>query len=465
MQLNEAANQALARRIDAEGRWNAINHGALLSSTEVVSNPAITGLLTQKAQLEGDLQQERSRHLDNYPTVIAKQQQLAALNQQLQNAAANIRNSLKSNYDAAVRTEKELLDKVDGLKSATLSEQDRSVKFGMLSREVDTNRQVYDGLLQRFKELNASAGISISNVSIVDVAARPLKPSSPDVVKNLLIAVVVSLALAAITVFIKDQFDDSIRIPENVEDKLGIALLGVVPQVQDLVADAMIDPKSPVAEAYNSIRSSLMYSTRDGLPKVILFTSAQPSEGKSTSSIAISRGLARLGKRTLLVDADMRRPSLHRQFDSENAVGLSSLLVSDMPLQQAVVSGDEPDLFVITSGPVPPSPTELLSSGRFEHLLIEAARDYDVVIIDSPPVLGLADAPLMAALVDGVVFIVEADRSRHGSLKVALRRLRSMRPVLLGAVLTKFDPLKGGNRYSAYYGYEYYQYEYVDGKE
>ena len=172
-----------------------------------------------------------------------------------------------------------------------------------------------------------------------------------------------------------------------------------------------------------------------------------------------------MGRKVLLIDADMRRPSLHRQLGIDAERGLSTLLTSHEPLASAVVAGGQPKLSVLVAGPVPPSPTELLSTGRIEEILQEAASQFDVVLVDSPPILGLADAPMLSALVDGVIFVVEADRSRRGALKAALRRLRAMRPVILGAVLTKFDPLKAGNRYSEYYGYNYYQYESGTGKK
>ena len=440
-----------------------MNAGPLLAATAVVGNATVSNLLSQKANVEAELQQERARHLDHYPTVRAKEQQLAALNRQIQAVATNIRNAIKADYQAAAATEQQLLGEVERLKGATLSEQDRNVQYSLLAREVDTNRQVYDGLLQRYKQLNAAAGISLSNISIIDVAEQPQGPSSPDIVKNLLLALVIGVGIAGLTVFIKDQFDDSIRVPEDVETKLGLSLLGVVPRSHEgEPEESLSDPKSPISEAYNSLRGALLYSTSEGLPQVILVTSAQAGEGKTTSSFAIASGFARMGKKVVLFDADLRRPSLHRRVGQDNERGLSTLLTTQDPLESVFIASGQPNLTLISSGPVPPSPTELISSARLEEIIQLAARQFDVVMIDSPPILGLADSPMMAALVDGVIFVVEADRSRRGSLKTALRRLRAMRPMMLGAVLTKFDPLKGSARYSAYYGYEYYQYEHSE---
>ncbi len=459
IQVNAAANVATARRIEAEGELRAVTSASPLSTRQVQTNATVNSLLTEKSKVEASLQEERARHLDDYPTVKAKIQELASLNQQINQAAGNVVRSVRSQYQAALDTERRLANEVVRLKGDTLNEQDNTVQYALLQREADTNRQVYDGLLQRFKELNASSGISLSNISVIDTAEVPVGPSSPNLFKNLMAALVIGIGLAAVTVFFKDQFDDSIRVPEDVESKLQLPLLGVVPRSHsDDPSDALLDPKSPISEAYNSLRGSLLYSTTEGLPHVMLVTSAQPSEGKTTSSIAIAASFARMGRSVLLIDADMRRPSLHRRIGYENERGLSSLLTSHDAISSATLPSGQDGLTFLPSGPIPPSPTELISTPRMEEILQAAAGAYQVVVIDSPPILGLADSPTLSALVDGVIFICEADRSRRGSLKMALRRLRAMRPVLLGAVLTKFDPLKAGNRYSEYYGYEYYQY-------
>ena len=465
-QLNQAANDATARRIEAEGKWRAVSSGSLLTSPVVLSNPTVATLLSQRATVEAELGQDRANHLDDYPSVRARVAQLKAINQQLNAVASDVRNSVRQEYQGALSTEQALSSKVEQLKSQTLSEQDKSVQYNLLAREADTNRQLYDGLLERFKTLNAMAGISLSNISIIDNAEVPKAPSSPNLIKNLLLGLLFGLALAALLVFVRDQFDDAIRVPEDIEDKLGLPLLGVVPRSGDETPeDALADPKSPISESYNSLRSSLLYSTPQGLPQIMLVTSAQASEGKTTTSMAIAAGFARMGRRVLLIDADMRRPSLQNRMKIKNDRGLSTLLTSTEPLEQATQGSSQANLTLLAAGPIPPSPTELLSTARMEELLQSAARLFDVVVVDSPPILGLADAPLMAALSDGVIVVVEADRSRRGALKSSLRRLRNMRPVILGAVLTKFDPLKSANRHSEYYGQQYYQYDTVEAKD
>ena len=460
MQLNAAASQAHADRIAAEARVRALSSKSLLADREALQNPAVQTLFTRRAEVEAKLEDELTRHLDGHPAVQQLRAQLKVIDGQLNLAAQNMRSAARADYEAALATESQLRAQVDALKTSTLAEQDRSVQYNLLAREADTNRALYDGLLQRYKELNASAGISTSNIAIIDRADPPTLPSSPNLLNNLAFALLGGLGLAAVATFLRSQFDDIVRVPEDIESKLQLPLLGVIPRVKNAAPEQeLVDPKSAIGESYNSLRSALLYSTSQGLPQTILVSSSQPSEGKTTTSGELARGFARMGRRVLLVDVDLRRPALHRHLGLANDRGLSSLLTRQHVLDQVIQPGGPDNLAVITSGPVPPSPTELIASPLMEQLVTEMAERFDVVIFDSPPILGLADAPLMSALVDGVVFIIESERARRGSLKASLRRLRAMRPTLLGAVLTKFDAAKARHGHSEYSGYDYYRYD------
>lgn len=459
MQLNEAANAAQAERIAAEARWNAERAQPLFASQTVLSNPAVQTLMTRRADVQTKLEAARERYLADHPSVQTLEAELAATEASLAKAASDVRNSVRANYQSAAAAERRLQGQVRALQGQTLAEQDRSVRYNTLAREADTNRQIYDGLLQRYRELNASSGITASNIAIVDVAQVPIQPSSPSFKRNLAIAFIFGLGIAFGLVFLRDQLDDRLRVPEDVEDKIGVPLLGVIPRTaEEDPATELADPKSILSESYSALRTSLLYSTREGLPGILLVTSAQASEGKTTTSYAVARGFSRVGKRVLLVDADLRRPSVHKVLGVENKIGLSSLLVGQSTPQDAVIASEHDGLNVLPAGPIPPSPAELLSSPRMAALLEQFDREYDLVVIDSAPILGLADSTELAALADGVMVIIEASRGRSGQLKNALRRLRGSDPVILGAVLTKFDPNAAGNAYYSYYGYEYYRY-------
>jgi capsular exopolysaccharide synthesis family protein len=458
VQLNQAANQATADRIAAEQDWRTVEQTPLLSIPDVLANKAVQDLLDQRAQTQAQLSEERAKHLDAYPTVQQLKAQLAEINSQITAIATGIKQSIRQQYESAREREAALEAQVNAFKNATLTEQDRSVRYNILARDADTNRTLYEGLLQRYKEVSASAGITASNISVVDQAAVPIKPSSPKLVLNMLLALLAGAAVAAGLVFIREQLDDAIRAPEDVERKLGLPTLGIIPatEVADL-REELLAPRSPLAEAYNSLRTALLYSTPEGTPPALFITSSQASEGKSTTSYALALGLARLGQRVVLVDADLRRPSQHRAFGSQNDRGLSDLLTSHGDIASVLQTTDIDNLSFIAAGPVPPSPTELLGNQHMADILGDLKRSFDVVILDGPPVLGLADAPLIASMVGNAVFVVEASRGHRGATKAALRRLNTGHTHILGAVLTKFDPKNAASDY-AYYGYNYYQY-------
>ncbi|MBV8592702.1 MAG: CpsD/CapB family tyrosine-protein kinase, partial [Caulobacteraceae bacterium] len=239
--------------------------------------------------------------------------------------------------------------------------------------------------------------------------------------------------------------------------KLHLPLAGAVPVIErgGSPALALKDPRSALSESFNAIRTMLQFSTSDGAPRTLLVTSSRPSEGKSTSALALAQSFSRLGARVLLVDGDMRNPSLHRALELGNATGLSRLLAGSTSLEEVVQSTVHPQLSVITCGPLPPNPSELLAGHGLRDFLEKAAEEYEIVIIDGPPVVGLSDAVSLAAAVVGTLFVVESGKVRRALARAALRRLASVDARIVGVILAKF------NARNAAYGYEYqYQYAY-----
>jgi succinoglycan biosynthesis transport protein ExoP len=240
-------------------------------------------------------------------------------------------------------------------------------------------------------------------------------------------------------------------------------VLGTVPLLEKGVQpmEALADLRSPFSEAYHSIRSNLAFSTNDGAPRVLAITSARPEEGKSTTSFALAQGFARAGLRVLLVDLDLRNPSQHKVLGADNRVGASNLLTGSVRLQGAVQPTDWPNLFLIPSGPLPPSPAELLIGPRLVAFIKEAMDHFDIVILDGPPVMGLADAPLIASVAAGAVLTIDAGRTSRAQARAAIKRLRQGNARLFGAVLTKFDARRTAYGYGYAYAYDYeYDYQY-----
>ncbi|MDT0575734.1 polysaccharide biosynthesis tyrosine autokinase [Croceicoccus sp. F390] len=456
--LNEAATAAGAERAAAEARWQAERAQPLLSSQAVLSNPTVQALMTRRSQLDAELQAQRLRYVDEHPAIRELQRQLEVTQAQLQQTATQIRNATRTQYLAAQLAEDRLREQVGNQEQATLAEQDRTVRYNTLAREADTNRALYDGLLQRSRQLNAAAGIAASNIAIIDRARPPSLPSSPNLLHNLLVGLAAGLLLAAVLVFVREHLDEIIRIPEDVEAKSGLPLLGVIPAASGDLVQELADPCSFVGEAYASLRGLVLHASPLGLPQILMITSARPAEGKTTTSYALAAGLARMGRHVILVDADMRRPSAHQIAGTGNETGLSSVLTDLATLEEVIRPLDVAGLSILTAGPTLSNAGELLATPRFAALLEQLAGTFDAVIVDSPPVLGLADAPAIAALADAVILVVEADVARRRTVRNALARLRQVQAVVLGATLTKFDADAAAHSNSAYGNLDYYRY-------
>ena len=295
-----------------------------------------------------------------------------------------------------------------------------------------------------------------NNVSIVDTARVPRKPVKPRPVLNLAVAGGLGLLFGLALAFGLDQLDHSIKQPNDVETKLRLPLLGAIPFVKGNVEPltAITDPRSAIAEAYISARTALLLSTPESLPSPLLITSAQPSEGKSTTASALASSLAAIGRSVLLIDADLRNPSLHKVFAAQNASGFSNLLAGLSSLVDEVQPTRLANLKLLPGGPTPPNPAELLTSDRLRAILAEAATHFDVVIMDGPPVMGLADAPLLATAASGTILVIEAGETGHQMALTALKRIESGGARVLGVVLTKFNHAAGmGGDYGYAYNY------------
>lgn len=458
VQLNEEYAAAYARRIEEQKKWENIRNASLMSIPDVLNNQAIQNLLEQKAGLEASLQEQLERRKEDYPSVRQLTARLDEINNQIDAIASNIRVSQKGKYETALSQQSALEARIAGLKSETLDEQEQAVQFGILRRETETNRELYDLLLTRFNELNAEAGVQSNNVTVVDRALRPVEPVEPNVPINLALSVLAGLVLSGAFVFGREQIFDTLRTPDDLTKRLGITPIGVIPLVKEeyeTFADAVADGKSGPAEAYNTLRTSLMLSSSRGLPSSLMFTSSQQSEGKSSTCFAVSLALARAGRRVIIVDLDLRRPHQHTFFSVPNESGMSDLLTSNASLSDAICSTPYDNVDFIPAGSIPPNPTELLSGSALPTLIKELEKQYDVVMVDSPPVLGLADALIVSSVVKRCVFIIESNRNQAKPVHDTMVRLEEAGGQISGLVLTKFDSRQGSGSYDYSYQYHY----------
>lgn len=456
--LNAALGEARAERVSAEERWRSARNAPLMTLPEVLQNPTVQRLSEQRAVLDASYQQKLSIYQPDYPEMVQLKAQIEEVEQQIQTIAGNIRSSIQSQYQIAASQERSLQTQVTGLTGEVLDLRDRSIQYNILQRELDTTRTLYEGLLQRYKEVGVTGNITANNISIVDIATPPTKPSKPNMLLNMALAALMGLGLGVLAALALEALDETVATPDDVEKKLGVPVLGVIPLLDkgETPGQALGDIRSGFSEAYYSLRTALQFSTPDGAPSSLLVSSARPAEGKSTTAYAVALNLARVGKRVLLVDGDLRNPSMHRVVGVENDRGMSNLLSGSADLAAVVQTTSQENLFFIPCGPLPPNPAELWGGDRLLQFLAESNNNFDHVVVDGPPVLGFADSPMLAAAVNGVLFVLESRGTRRGQARGALRRLQVGRARLLGAVLTKFS-----TKSTSYGGYDYaYDYHY-----
>ncbi len=452
--LNAALSQATADRIQAEARFEQGGRGG--ASTEALRNQAINSLRQKRAELAAEYQQLMARFEPTYPTAQALKSQIDQLDRSIVREESRVSDSVKADYGEATARESALLDKVNQLKASYLDLRRRSIQYNIYQQEVDTNRALYDGLLQRFKEIGVAGGVGVNNVAIVDPADVPEKPSSPRLILNLAISILAGLVLGGALALGLEQIDEAIADPAEVERRLGLSLLGSVPKVDDQTPmEALKDRKSELVDAYLAIQTNLAFTTEHGVPRSFAVTSTRPAEGKSTTALALATTLARAKRRVILVDGDMRSPSVHHLGGVDHDRGLSNFLTGQDDISSLTFEMPELGFTAMSAGPLPPNAAELLTGNRLSLLIEQLLETFDHVVIDSPPVMGLADAPLIAARVEGVIYAVESHGIRATLVKTALGRLAAANARVIGGVLTKFESRKAHYGYGYEYGYGY----------
>ncbi len=460
--MNSALTIAKGNRIAAEQRWNQARNSGM-SLPQIMGSATVQALRSQQTTLQARYQEQLSIYKPDFPAMVALKAQIDAIDGQIAAEASSVRQSVQAEYQLALRQEQELASQVASLKGGVMDLRGRSIQYNILQREVDTNRSLYDGLLQRYKDIGVAGGIGANNISIVDRAQMPRSPYKPNLMNNLAVALGIGLLIGLAAAFGLESLDETIKIPEDIEGKLGMPLMGAIPMLDKGISidEAMADPRSNLSEAYYSVRTALQFSTNDGVPRSLLVTSARPSEGKSTTATALARNFAKLGMNVLLVDGDLRNPSLHRVLRADSGAGISNYLTGSAAMSDLIQATDQPNLSFIPCGPLPPNPAELLAGATIRAMIAEAEANFDLLVIDGPPVMGLADAPLLASAVAGTVLVIEAGQTRRGLAKAALRRLALGNARILGGILSKFNVRSAGYGYGYGYGYAYaYSYDY-----
>ena len=461
--MNAELGSAEAARIEAESVHLNMSENEGAAFVGVLESPVIQQLKANKQALENEYQQNLKIYKPGYPKMQQLRQQIGEVTQEIAQEVEAVRKAAEHKYEARISQEDKLRERTEQLKKQILDLQDRSSDYQTLKREVETNRELYDGLLQRMKEIDVVAGIGTNNISIIDSARVPDRPYKPSLLLNLAVALALGLFGGVLLAFLLESLDDTLKTAEEMEKSIGAPLLGIVPDVvrrsrlraRDVPLLAHVDPRSELAEAYRSIRTALIFAMSEGASKLVHVTSAGAGEGKTTAALSAGIAFAQTGSKVLLIDADMRNPSLNKVFDAANPLGLSDLLMTDSKAHEVTQPTPIENLFVITSGKLPPNPVELLASAKMLDLLAMASERFDYIIIDGPPVLGLADALVLANLAKATVFVGAVGVTRVSAIKGAIKRLRSVQANVVGGLLNKAGQIGSGYGYDYYHTYHY----------
>ena len=453
--LNSALAEATARRVMAEGAYRQ----AGLAGGSAEANASTAGLRSTIATLEADYQDKLTLLKPDHPDMVALRSRIGELSKQISaeqsRVAGGKSTSLLADFRAAAAAEGALRARVNALRGSVLDLRGRSIQYNILQRDVDTNRGLYDALLQRYKQVGVAGGVGTSPVSIVDRAEVPGGPFKPNLRFNLLVGLALGLLAGLALALLLEFVHDTIKTREDVRSKLRLACLGVIPKRggSGAIIDELKDVSSAATEAYSAVLTALRFSTESGAPKTLLVTSTMASEGKSSSALALAQNYARRGETVLLIDADLRRPVFKAQSSRQ---GLTKLLTNDDSIRSHILETQFENLHLLPCGPTPPNPADLLATPRFEAILREATQHFDRVIIDGPPVLGLADATLLATVAGSVAMVVESGRTRTKAARDSLDRLRLGGANVVGVILTK------STEEASEYGYRLYQYGSVE---
>ncbi len=462
-QVNDQYTRIRTERIQKEALYNQIKSlppASVGDAPAVSSNPVVQSLRTRLAELLRQKVQLNERYGPKNPQVIENENAIIDTTKQLQSALNAAVQAIRSEYETARATEARLAGELKQSQSASMDLNRKSVGYTVLEREAQSNRAVYEALLQRQNELQIVSNSGGNNARLMDRAVVPDTPFTPDVRRNYLLGTLAGVLLSLGLVLAIDYLDDTVKTPEDITRRLKLPFLGLVPAVKGN-NHPILSQEVPheFGEAFRALRTSLVFSSGTEGTRVIGLTSAQPLEGKTTTACNMAIALAYGGSRVLLIDADMRRPSVSRTLGIENNIGLSHLLTGQATARQAIRSTGVQNLWVMTAGLTPPNPSELLASDRMKTLISNVqSGPFDWVLIDTPPVLAVTDAVIIAPWVSGVVFVIGSEMTQRRLAERAVETLMTSRPHVLGAVLNRVDIIRNKYYYSRYYGYKYKNY-------
>jgi exopolysaccharide transport family protein len=471
-----------SKRVEVEARHREV-HDLLAKGTplesipQVMDNYLIMRLKENEARLSTQMSELSQKFGEKHPRMVQLKSELESNRQKIRQEAQNVLTSIKNELAIARAREANARNAVEGQKAETQKLSERSIQYSVLLREVEKNRELYENLLKRLKETSVASELGTTNVRILDRAEVPRSPARPKPVQNILLSIVVGLFMGCGLAFFFEYMDNTIKTPDDIEKYVGSPCLALIPTVnfseesgQGVSSPEIIvhhKPKSTVAEGFRSLRTAVLFSSPDNPPKTILVTSFIPKEGKTFITANLALVIAYAGESVLLIDADMRKPQLHKMFDLENRKGLSNVIMGEEPPIHKSILHEKLD--VMTCGPVPPNPAEILGSKRMAEFMEQMKGRYDKVVIDTPPISSVTDAVVLSRLADSIIYVVHGGMTTRETAMHGSKIMRDVDAKVIGAVLNNIDIGRENYYYSHYYHYYYHYYSYYgdggDGKK
>jgi len=464
-QLNSQVVQAESRRVEAETRYNQAlglvgSPDMLDSIPEVLNNELIRQIKSMEVDLYKRMSELSKKYGQKHPQMVAIESELQTLQKRKAQEVDRVINSLRNEYRVTLAKEKSLKEALGKQKQEAIALNQKAVGYGGLQREADSARRMYEVLIKRFKETSLTEDMRTGNIRIIDKAEVPSDPVKPRKKLNLLMAVMLGLFAGIGLAFFFEYLDNTIKIPEDVKRHLKIPYLGPVPlfevngqgQPRDGTRPELVTvltPKSTASESYRGIRTSILFSSAESAPQVILVSSVGPAEGKTITTANLAITMAQYGSKVIVLDCDMRKPRMDKLLGVSRNEGMSNLLVGS---GANILHTSVPNLDVIPAGPIPPNPSEILGSARMAHLLGALRKRYTRVLIDSPPSTAVTDAVALSKAVDGIILVIRAGSTTREMAKNGVAQFDAVGAPMLGVVLNGVGVGRGS--------YYYYQYSY-----
>ncbi len=469
--LNSQVVEAESRRVEAETRYKQAialrdSPDMLDSIPEVINNELIRQINSMEVELYKRISELSKKYGEKHPRMVAIKSELDTLRKRKTQEVNRVINSLRNEYKVALAREKSLKDALAKQKNECMVLNQKAIRYGVLKREAESARHMYDLLINRFKETTLTEDMKTGNIRVIDRAEAPRAPVKPNKKLNILLAVIVGLVTGTGLAFFFEYLDNTIKTPEDVKQQLGLPYLGPTPvfdsgeeERPELVT--LHSPKSTASESYRGIRTGILFSSAESPPGTILVTSAGPQEGKTITTANLGITMAQAGARTIILDCDMRRPSLHKIFGIKKDRGISNILVGSGDLGKAVHHTGVENLDIIPCGPVPPNPSEILGSNRMTSILETLRTRYSYIFIDAPPSTAVTDAVVLSRSAEGVIFVIRAGETPREIARNALSQFEAVKAHIIGIILNGVDMGRDG-----YYYYQHYYYYYgEDGKK